>query len=63
MPKIETKEKSFFNYLGRSYTDDQLEEIFPVAKAELDGHEDGVIKIELNDTNRPDLWSPAGIAR
>lgn len=63
MPKIETKEKSFFNYLGRSYTDDQLEEIFPIAKAELDGHSDGTIKIELNDTNRPDLWSALGVAR
>jgi phenylalanyl-tRNA synthetase beta chain len=63
MPKIETKEKSFFDYLGKSYTDDELEEIFPVAKAELDGHADGTIKIELNDTNRPDLWSAIGVAR
>ncbi|MGH4039033.1 MAG: phenylalanine--tRNA ligase subunit beta [Sphaerochaeta sp.] len=63
MPKIETKEKSFFNYLGKSYSDDELEEIFPVAKAELDGHSEGVIKIELNDTNRPDLWSAIGVAR
>lgn len=63
MPKIETQEKSFFQYLGKSYTDDELEEIFPVAKAELDGHSEGVIKIELNDTNRPDLWSAIGVAR
>jgi phenylalanyl-tRNA synthetase beta chain len=63
MPKIETKEKSFFHYLGKSYTDDELEEIFPVAKAELDGHSDDTIKIELNDTNRPDLWSAIGVAR
>jgi phenylalanyl-tRNA synthetase beta chain len=63
MPKIETTEKNFFKLLGRSYTDDELEAIFPVAKAELDGHSDGVIKIELNDTNRPDLWSAAGVAR
>jgi phenylalanyl-tRNA synthetase beta chain len=42
-----------------------LEEVFPVAKAELDGHdvEEGIYKIELNDTNRPDLWSAAGVAR
>ena len=42
----------------------------PCAKAELDEKPDAsksederVIKIELNDTNRPDLWSTVGVAR
>ncbi len=65
MPKIEVHENLFNSLLGTSYTDDQLESIFPVAKAELDGHDEaeGLYKIELNDTNRPDLWSAAGVAR
>ena len=63
MPKIETSEKLFYGLLGKTLTDSQLEDILPVAKAELDGHEDDLLKIELNDTNRPDLWSAAGIAR
>jgi len=63
MPKIETSEKLFYGLLGKTLTDSQLEDIPPVAKAELDGHEDDLLKIELNDTNRPDLWSAAGIAR
>ena len=63
MPKIETSEKLFYGLLGKTLTDSQLEEILPVAKAELDGHEDDLLKIELNDTNRPDLWSAAGVAR
>lgn len=65
MPKIEVHEKLFNSLLGSSYTDAQLEAVFPVAKAELDGHDvdEGVYKIELNDTNRPDLWSAAGVAR
>ncbi|MBR1583589.1 MAG: phenylalanine--tRNA ligase subunit beta [Spirochaetales bacterium] len=65
MPKFETKEKFLFNLLGREYTDDELEQVFPRAKAELDEHdkENGVFKIELNDTNRPDLWSAMGLAR
>ena len=63
MPKIEVPEKLFFSLAGRSYTDDELMDIFPVAKAELDGKGEGSIKIELNDTNRPDLWSAAGVAR
>lgn len=65
MPKIEVHQKQFFSLLGRSYTDAELEAIFPAAKAELDEpvNADGIVKIELNDTNRPDLWSTAGLAR
>lgn len=65
MPKIETSGKLLFSLMGKQYTDEQLEKYFPVAKAELDGHdeEQDLYKIELNDTNRPDLWSSAGLAR
>ena len=65
MPKIEVPENIFFSLLGKRMSDEELIDIFPVAKAELDGHdtENHVIKIELNDTNRPDLWSAAGVAR
>jgi len=63
MPKIETSGKMFYGLLGKTLSDSELEAIFPVAKAELDGHEGDTLKIELNDTNRPDLWSAAGIAR
>jgi phenylalanyl-tRNA synthetase beta chain len=71
MPKIEVNESLFFSLLGRRYDAAGLEEIFPGAKAELDEWvpeqncpaDERVIKIELNDTNRPDLWSTAGIAR
>lgn len=63
MPKIETGEGLFFKLLGEELDDAALEALLPVAKAELDGRADGVIKFELNDTNRPDLWSAAGLAR
>ena len=65
MPKIEVPENIFFSLVGKRMTDSELVDIFPVAKAELDGHDEAnhVIKIELNDTNRPDLWSAAGVAR
>jgi len=50
--------------------DDLFEKKLTHAKAELDEKPDEsqsenerVIKIELNDTNRPDLWSTGGIAR
>ena len=70
MPKIEVNEQLFFSLLGTCPDAAELEAILPTAKAELDGWdqesgkaEDRTIKIELNDTNRPDLWSTAGLAR
>lgn len=70
MPKIEVNEKLFFNAIGKKYSYDELEELFPCAKAELDekpdmslSDEERSLKIELNDTNRPDLWSLNGVAR
>ncbi len=71
MPKIEVNENLFWNLLGKKYTDWELfEKKLTCAKAELDEKpnendkpEDRVIKIELNDTNRPDLWSTGGVTR
>lgn len=70
MPKIEVNEKLFFSLLGKTYDYKTLEERLTCGKAELDEmpdaslpQEERTIKIELNDTNRPDLWSTAGIAR
>ncbi len=71
MPKIEVNESLFFSLLGRRFSARELESRLEGAKAELDEWlEDQVgpvdertIKIELNDTNRPDLWSTAGLAR
>ncbi len=70
MPKIEVNEKLFFNLLGTKYDYDTLEKKLTCGKAELDekpdmtqSEDERVIKIELNDTNRPDLWSTGGVAR
>ncbi len=65
MPKIEVNEKLFFKYLGRKLNQTELIEVLETAKAELDDvdKDQGILKIELNDTNRPDLWSTIGLAR
>lgn len=65
MPKIEVYEERFYSMIGRSFTHPELEEILSVAKGELDevDPDEGILKLELNDTNRPDLWSTAGLAR
>lgn len=69
MPKIEVNEKLFFDLVETQYDYATLEKELSYAKAELDEipteaeKEKRTIKIELNDTNRPDLWSTAGLAR
>jgi phenylalanyl-tRNA synthetase beta chain len=72
MPKIDVNEKVFFELSGKRWTSkEELEEALICAKAELDGGFEGdnvsaderTLKIELNDTNRPDLWGTAGCAR
>ncbi|MHC6201841.1 phenylalanine--tRNA ligase subunit beta [Breznakiellaceae bacterium SP9] len=71
MPKIEVNEEAFYNLVGRRWdTQEQFEQALTCAKAELDEGTDEklpplerTLKIELNDTNRPDLWSMAGCAR
>ena len=71
MPKIDVNEQLFFSLLGREYSySPEFEHLLSSAKAELDEapsddtpKSERTIKIELNDTNRPDLWSTAGLAR
>jgi len=73
MPKIEVNEEVFYNLAGCPggwKNRDEFEEILTCAKAELDEDSDKslpagerTLKIELNDTNRPDLWGTAGCAR
>jgi len=76
MPKIEVNEQVFYSLAGcpggksRWKSKDEFEEALVCAKAELDEDSDKslpegerTLKIELNDTNRPDLWGTAGCAR
>ncbi|MFQ3620735.1 MAG: phenylalanine--tRNA ligase subunit beta [Spirochaetales bacterium] len=65
MPKIEVNRDRFFQLVGASYDLATLEAKLTFAKGEVDGLDEaaGVLKLELNDTNRPDLWSTAGLAR
>jgi phenylalanyl-tRNA synthetase beta chain len=76
MPKIDVNEEVFYTLAdpegrgARWATRDAFEAALTCAKAELDEDSDKslppaerVLKIELNDTNRPDLWGTAGCAR
>ncbi len=65
MPKIEVIEDTLYQLVGKRFDEEELISILTSAKAELDSRvpEEGLLKIELNDTNRPDLWSATGLAR
>ena len=76
MPKIDVNEEVFYTLAGKQWASkEEFEEALVCAKAELDSDfqsadsdkdlpvPERILKIELNDTNRPDLWSTAGCAR
>jgi phenylalanyl-tRNA synthetase beta chain len=65
MPSILVNKAEFERLLGAAIDLSALPRELEAAKAELKGHDPGTgeLKIELNDTNRPDLWSPEGLAR
>ncbi len=65
MPTITANLNDISRLSGLAMTADQLEEKLRLAKGELKEHdpETGEVRIELNDTNRPDLWCAEGIAR
>ncbi len=63
VPKIDVHKEAFFHYLGKQVDNSGLETLLSFAKAELDDEQPDILRIELNDTNRPDLWSTVGLAR
>jgi phenylalanyl-tRNA synthetase beta chain len=64
MPTISVDPQDFQQLLGFELTVGQLEGHLDLVKGELKGEDEhGRWRIELNDTNRPDLWSAEGIAR
>ncbi|MBD3277879.1 MAG: phenylalanine--tRNA ligase subunit beta, partial [Candidatus Aegiribacteria sp.] len=64
MPKIEVGRRDLFSLAGTGeMSNDELEDVLSVVKGELDDSFEDRLKIELNDTNRPDLWCVEGVAR
>jgi phenylalanyl-tRNA synthetase beta chain len=65
MPTIDIKKKDLDSLIGRKLPLDALEKKLMLAKAELKEYiaETDDLKVELSDSNRPDLWSAEGIAR
>lgn len=64
MPKFEISKSDLEKLVGRKFSIKELEEeALLFAKTELDDHDGDTLKVDVKDTNRPDLWSVEGIAR
>ncbi len=65
MPTIDIKKSDLDKLIGRKLTVEALEQHLMLAKAELKEHnaQTGDLKVELSDSNRPDLWCAEGVAR
>ncbi|MCA9462317.1 MAG: phenylalanine--tRNA ligase subunit beta [Nitrospira sp.] len=65
MPTISIFHKDLSTLLGRPTTIPEIEQWMPLVKGEIKdvSQETGEIRVELQDTNRPDLWCVEGIAR
>ncbi len=65
MPTIDIKKRDLDSLIGRKLTLPVLEQKLMLAKAELKEYnaETDDLKVELSDSNRPDLWSAEGVAR
>jgi len=65
MPTIDIKKKDLDILIGKRLSLEVLEKHLMLAKAELKEYnaEGDDLKVELSDSNRPDLWSAEGVAR
>lgn len=65
MPTIDIKKRDLEKLVGKKFSLAVLEKHLMLAKAELKEYAEAGddLKVELSDSNRPDLWSAEGIAR
>jgi phenylalanyl-tRNA synthetase beta chain len=65
MPTISIFQKDFCGLVGRDASMSDIEQWMPYVKGEVKdvSQEAGEVRVELQDTNRPDLWCVEGISR
>ncbi len=63
MPTISVVKQDLETLAGQTYDLSALASALEVAKAEVSPEDEDRLRIQLKDTNRPDLWSSEGIAR
>lgn len=63
MPTIEVSKKDLCKLIGKNLPLEQLKDAVEYAKSEIESAEGDVLKLDVKDSNRPDLWSAEGLAR
>ncbi|HHN81167.1 MAG TPA: phenylalanine--tRNA ligase subunit beta, partial [Methanomicrobia archaeon] len=63
MPTIDVSLKDVSRLLGTTVTAEEFDDLVLFAKGEVDDVSGDDVKVDLKDTNRPDLWSTEGIVR
>ncbi len=63
MPTIEVSHEDLCNLIGKKFTIEEIKDAILYAKGEIDEVDGDLLKVDIKDTNRPDLWSAEGIAR
>jgi len=63
MPTIEVSHQDLCKLIGKEISVEELEEVIFYSKGEIEAVDGNNLKIEIKDSNRPDLWSAEGIAR
>jgi phenylalanyl-tRNA synthetase beta chain len=63
MPTIDVSYEDLCGLVDKKFTLNQLKKALEYVKGEIESKEGKRLKIEIADTNRPDLWSVEGIAR
>ncbi|MFQ5815799.1 MAG: phenylalanine--tRNA ligase subunit beta [Candidatus Hydrothermarchaeaceae archaeon] len=63
MPTVEFFHSDLNRLLGRELSGGELEDVIHFAKGEVDSRDGDLVKVDIKDTNRPDLWSVEGIVR
>ncbi len=63
MPTITVVRKDLERLAGQTYDLPDLERALETVKAEVKVEDESRLRIQLKDTNRPDLWSSEGVAR
>lgn len=64
MPTIDVSHQDLNSLVGKDFTVKELrEKAILFAKAELESVDGDTLKLDIKDTNRPDLWSVEGVAR
>ena len=64
MPTLEISKRDLEMLARKQIPEKDLTETLMIAKGEYEGKtEEGYLKVDMKDVNRPDLWSTEGIAR